>query len=67
MSQTSSTAGLTIRDLRRRWKPYKERLSSVRSDHPTLVRFHRACNWLARVEKMDPDQDSDLALVSQYR
>ena len=65
MSETSLTSGLTIRDLRRRWKPHKQRLSSTRSDHPTLIRFHRACSWLARVEKMDLEQDGDLALVGQ--
>ena len=57
---------LTVRDLRRRWKPHKERLNRTRSDHPTLVRFHRVCSWLARVETMDLERDSDLALVSQW-
>ena len=44
----------TIRDLRRRWKPHKERLATVRSEHPTAIRFHRACSWLSEVEQLDP-------------
>jgi hypothetical protein len=32
---------------------------------PTLIRFHRACSWLARVEDMS-EQDADLALVSLW-
>lgn len=57
---------MTIRDLRRRWKPHKERLGNARADHPTLIRFHRACSWLARVEAMDLERDSDLVLISQW-
>jgi hypothetical protein len=56
----------TVRDLRRRWKPHKERLSAGRADHPTLIRFHRACSWLARVETIDLDNDGDPALISQW-
>ena len=66
MSDAPTTPDLTIHDLRRRWKPHKQRLSGLRGDHPMLIRFHRACSWLARVETMDLDQDSDLALVSQW-
>jgi hypothetical protein len=56
------SSSLTIRDLRRLWKPHKERLGS----HPTAIRFHRACSWLARTEKLDPAADSDLILLSQW-
>ncbi len=66
MSEISSTSSLTIRDLRRRWRPHKARLGGARSNHPTLIRFHRACSWLARVEEMDLEQDCDLVLVSQW-
>jgi hypothetical protein len=55
----------TVRQLRRRWKPQKERLSTERTDHPTPIRFHRACSWLQRVEQMD-ESDSDLALIAQW-
>jgi hypothetical protein len=53
---------LTVRELRRRWKPHKERLGS----HPTAVRFHRACSWLDRAEKLDGTADADLVLMNQW-
>jgi len=55
----------TVHMLRRRWKPIKERLQSAQDNHPTNIRFHRACSWLARVEKLD-GADPDLALVCQW-
>jgi hypothetical protein len=55
------TTLLTIRDLRRRWKPHKERLGS----HPTAIRFHRACSWLDRAEKLEA-ADHDLVLINQW-
>jgi hypothetical protein len=60
-----SLATSTIRDLRRRWKPQKERLATVQADHPTAVRFHRACSWLAEAEKLAPSQ-TDLLLIQQW-
>jgi hypothetical protein len=59
-------SSVSIRTLRRRWKPTKQRLNSEHENHPTLVRFHRACSWLARVEKMGDDVEYDLALISQW-
>jgi hypothetical protein len=56
---------LDVHQLRKRWKPQKERLLAKRSDHPTPIRFHRACSWLARVEQMD-ESDVDLALIAQW-
>lgn len=53
---------LTVRDLRRRWKPHKERLAG----HPTAIRVHRACSWLDRAEKLDQAVDSDLVLINQW-
>lgn len=58
-------ASVTVRDLRRLWKPHKERLNGQESEHPTNVRFHRACSWLQRAEQTSPD-DLDLALLSQW-
>ncbi|MEQ8790836.1 MAG: HEPN domain-containing protein [Pirellulaceae bacterium] len=52
---------LTVRDLRRRWKPHKERLEGS----PTTIRFHRACSWLQRAEQAEGD-DLDLVLLSQW-
>ncbi len=57
---------ITVRDLRRAWKPHKERLNEQRSGHPTPIRFHRACSWLQRVEAMDSDDDLDLVLACRW-
>lgn len=56
---------LTIRDLRRRWKPTKERLQAERPDHPTNIRIHRACSWLQHAEAADSDA-LDLPLICQW-
>jgi hypothetical protein len=57
---------LTVRDLRRQWKPHKLRLQG----HPTSIRFHRACSWLARAEELaggvNAPGDTDLQLLSQW-
>jgi hypothetical protein len=53
---------LTVRDLRRRWKPHKERLAG----HPTAIRFHRACSWLDRAEQLEHAADSDSVLINQW-
>jgi len=53
----------TIRDLRRRWKPTKERLNSEHDSHPTAIRIHRSFSWLASVENED---DSDTSLICRW-
>jgi len=58
-------AGNTIVQLRRSRKPHKERLSIKNPEHPTNVRFHRACSWLQRSEVLAVE-DLDLALLSQW-
>lgn len=55
----------TVRDLRRRWKPHKERLHLTHSEHPTNIRFHRACSWLQRAEACT-DEDADFALLGRW-
>ncbi|MCA9087259.1 MAG: hypothetical protein KDA90_01350 [Planctomycetaceae bacterium] len=57
---------LTVRDLRRQWKPHKQRLSLVDPGHSSNVRFHRACSWLQRCEQIHDDSELDLALLSQW-
>ncbi len=56
----------TCRTLRRRWKPHKERLGEQGDDQPTVIRFHRACSWLDRVEKNADRQDLDVDLISLW-
>ena len=65
MSDDNATVQ-TIHDLRRRWKPHKERLAALSSEQPTSIRFHRACSWMARVEQMPDGQDHDIGLVSLW-
>ena len=59
-------SSLAVRDLRRRWKPHKERLASIRADHPTAVRFHRACSWLSETETLDSEKATDQVLLFQW-
>ena len=56
----------TVHDLRRRWKPHKERLLAANGEQATSIRFHRACSWMARVEQMPEGQDHDLGLVGLW-
>ena len=56
----------TVHDLRRQWKPQKERLAAVRSEHPTAIRFHRACSWMSEVEQLDPVRHADQVLLHQW-
>ena len=53
---------LTIRQLRRRWKPIKDRLNAVQDNHPTAIHVHRAFSWMARVENLEDGVDLDVAL-----
>jgi hypothetical protein len=45
------------------WKPAKERLQALRSDHPTAIRVHRCCSWMQRVEKQELKPTDDLSLI----
>ena len=62
----------TIRDLRRDWKPHKKLLSKTYPDGShTAIRFHRACSWIAEVEKLGATEggefaDIDKALIYQW-
>ncbi len=56
----------SVHDLRRRWKPHKERLLAAGREPATSIRFHRACSWMARVEQMPDGEEDDLALVSLW-
>ena len=63
---TEIATNLTVHDLRRRWKPHKERLAALGGEQPTAIRFHRACSWMARVEQMPDGEDHDLGLVTLW-
>jgi hypothetical protein len=63
----------SVHHLRRQWKPHKERLAIERSEHPTAIRFHRACSWIGEIEQMQilrkiPAETSKIdALISKVR
>ena len=42
----------TVHQLRRRWKPTKERLSDADELPEVRIRIHRCCSWLQRVEEV---------------
>jgi hypothetical protein len=56
---------LTVRDLRRLWKPHKQRLHDLDKNHPTPIRFHRCCSWLSRADAFG-SEDIDLALITRW-
>ncbi|MAG92502.1 MAG: hypothetical protein CMJ48_01950 [Planctomycetaceae bacterium] len=56
----------TVRALRRRWKPHKERLFAYGGEQPTSIRFHRACSWIDRAEKNTDREDHDVDLISLW-
>lgn len=56
---------MTVRELRRRWKPTKERLKDSAQHQPLLIRMHRACSWLQAVEDLQPTQ-LDERLIFQW-
>ena len=53
---------MAVRDLRRSWKPHKADFSN----HPTGIRFHRACSWLQRAEVALEADDQDVAVVTLW-
>ncbi len=56
----------SVHDLRRRWKPHKERLARETNEHPTAIRFHRACSWMSEVEQLDRVKHADQVLLYQW-
>lgn len=65
MGPHSAQQVLSVRDLRRRWKPFKERVSKNQRYQPICIRFHRACSWLQRAEALD-NADLDQRLILQW-
>jgi hypothetical protein len=52
IEMTEIASSLTVPELRRRWKPHKERLAALGGEQPRSIRFHRACSWVVRVEQV---------------
>lgn len=44
--------GLTVRDLRRRWKPIKNGAASVDRHKWIRIRLHRCWSWMRRIEEL---------------
>lgn len=57
---------VTVRDLRRRWRPTKERLSAASANHPTCIRLHRSFSWMERAERVLDEADADIALLARW-
>jgi hypothetical protein len=63
----SATRALTVRDLRRRWKPTKEQLAGDPAHEPFLIRIHRCCSWLQRAEQLQAEDGGlDALLIFQW-
>jgi hypothetical protein len=56
----------TVRDLRRHWKPTKERTRDSRDHDGIRIRIHRCCSWLQRVEEIGDDGALDAALIFRW-
>jgi len=61
-----SPTGMSVRELRRRWKPTKERLRESDRHEPIRIRIHRTCSWLQRVEEIEPESASDTGLIFRW-
>lgn len=64
MSQ--SIESKTVRDLRRHWKPTKERLQRASSGHPLVVRMHRAFSWMDAAEDSGDREMADEKLIFRW-
>ncbi|MBC7821021.1 MAG: hypothetical protein IAG10_29395 [Planctomycetaceae bacterium] len=47
--------------------PTKQRLAIERGEHPTAIRFHRACSWVSEAEQLDPVRHADQKAGSHAR
>ena len=60
---------LSVRDLRRRWKPRKEALAGSPRHQPVLIRVHRCFSWLEEMERTVDERGeaaADIALVVRW-
>lgn len=56
---------LSVHHLRKKWKPFKDRVSGNQRYQPICIRIHRACSWLQRVEQLE-ETDLDERLILQW-
>lgn len=63
---TNDDGSLTVRDLRRRWKPTKVAHSDSPEHESLLIRVHRACSWLQHVEELGPKDSVDARLIYRW-
>jgi len=49
----AAAARLTVRELRRRWKPIKDGEAAGAAHEPIRVRLHRCWSWLQRIEELE--------------
>lgn len=60
---------VTVRELRRRWKPRKDELAGSTRHEAMLVRVHRCLSWMAEVERILAEHGEsalDLAIVLRW-
>jgi len=58
-------SALSVHMLRRKWKPFKDRVKDNQRYQPICIRIHRACSWLQRVEEL-AEADLDERLILQW-
>ncbi len=63
---STDVSATTVEQLRDRWKPHKDCFAAKGGVQPTAIRFHRACSWMAQVEKDPEGTDHDLGLISLW-
>ncbi len=66
MTDQPSPTDMSVRELRRRWKPTKEKLADSDRHEPIRIRIHRTCSWLQRVEEIEPESASDTGLIFRW-
>lgn len=62
----ADTGSWRVRDLRRRWKPHKQALQYEPAAEPLLIRVHRCCSWLHRVEQLEDPNALETQLIYRW-
>lgn len=56
---------LSVHQLRKKWKPFKDRASGNQRYEAICIRIHRACSWLQRTEQL-AESELDERLILQW-